>query len=237
MVKYGIKIDDNKVEIVRYSTVYTDEGIEELEETYLQITADDYERILGRYEPYPKKDVKFVGNLDDLKVVRGREMRTAVPIPLSLCKAEYLKRIEEEDERITYLDINGAPIQRGIIVGIVVGVQHRKTSTGKDYTIFRVFDGYGWGRLRLFGIKANPELFTGMFIRGFVRFGYMEFRTEEGEIRKAISLTLNDMPVIVQPKEYFVHKKFIDEVIMPRIESKEDEDIDESEEEEIETSC
>ena len=233
MVKYGIKIEDDKVEIVRYSTVYTDEGVEELEEIYLQIKADDYESILGRYEPYPKKDVRFVGNLDDLKVVKGQEMRTAVPIPLSLCRAKYLKRIDEDDERITYLDINGVPIQRGIIVGIVVGVQHKRTSTGKDYTIFRIFDGYGWGRLRLFGIKANPEVFTGMFIRGFVRFGAVEFRTEEGELRKAISLTLNDMPVIVQPKEYIVHKKFIDEVVLPRVapelieEEKEDEETEE----------
>ena len=80
MVKYGIKIEDDKVEIVRYSTVYTDEGVEELEETYLQVKADDYEQILGRYEPYPKKDVRFIGNLDDLRVVKGQEMRTAVPI-------------------------------------------------------------------------------------------------------------------------------------------------------------
>lgn len=55
MVKYGIKIEDDRVEIVRYSTVYTDEGVEELEEIYLQIKADDYESILGIYEPYPKK--------------------------------------------------------------------------------------------------------------------------------------------------------------------------------------
>ncbi|NPA63153.1 MAG: hypothetical protein GXN95_06355 [Methanococci archaeon] len=217
MVRYGIKIEEDKVEIVRYSTVYTDEGVENLEETYLLIRADDYERITGIFEPFPKKDITFVGNLDDLKVVKGQEMRTAVPIPLSICRAKYIKRIDEDDERITYLDINGVPIQKGIIVGIVVGVQHKKTSTGKDYTIFRIFDGYGWGRLRLFGIKANPEIFTGMFIRGFVRFGLVEFRNEEGELRKSISLTLSDMPVIVQPKEYLVHKKFIDEVVLPRV--------------------
>ncbi|WP_423792024.1 hypothetical protein ACPB8Q_04650 [Methanocaldococcus indicus] len=217
MAKYGIKIYEDGYEIVRYSTVYTDEGVEELEETYLKVSADDYESILGYYEPFPKKEFRFVGNLDDLKIVKGTEMRTSVPIPLSLCRGEYVKRIDEEDERITYLDIKGIPIQRGIITAIVVGIQHKKTTTGKDYTIFRVFDGYGWGRVRLFGIKANPDIYNGMFIRGFVRFGYMEFETEEGVKRKAITLSLNDLPVIVQPKEYIVHKKFVEEVIKPKL--------------------
>ncbi|ENN96737.1 hypothetical protein J422_00836 [Methanocaldococcus villosus KIN24-T80] len=233
-MRYEIKIDEEKVEIVRYSTVYTDEGIEEIEETYLLTTADDYESVLGKYEPFPKKDVTYLGNLEDLKLVRGTELRTSVPIPLSICRPKYLRRVEEDDERITYLEINSAPIQRGIIVGIVVGVQHGKTSSGKDYTIFRVFDGYGWGKLRLFGIKANPELYTGLFIRGFVRFGLIEFRDEKGELRKAISLTLNDLPVLVQPKEYIVHKKFVDSVILKGIkeESQDNEDY-EMENEEI----
>ncbi|ADG13430.1 conserved hypothetical protein [Methanocaldococcus infernus ME] len=220
-MRYEIKIDEYGYKIIRYSKVITDEGEEEIEEIYLERTADDYESILGVYEPFPKDmSLRYVGNLDDLKIAKGTEMRTSVPIPLSICKAKYLKKLEYEDERIVYLDINGAPIQRGIIVGIVVGVQHRKTSTGKDYTIFRVFDGYDWGRLRLFGIKADPELYTGLFIRGFVRFGYLEYGDEEEKV--GVSITLNDIPVIIQPKEYFVHKNFIDSSIIPRI--KEDTD-------------
>ncbi len=216
MVRYDIKIYEDGYEIVKYSEVYTDEGIEEIEETYLKITADDYEAILGTYEPFPKKEFRFIGNLEDLKIAKGTELRTSVPIPLSLCKEKFLKRIDDEDERITYLDIKGIPIQRAIITGIVVGLEHRTTSTGKDYTIFRVFDGYSWGRLRLFGIKANPEIYSGMFIRGFVRFGVMEYETEKGRHR-AISLSLNDMPVIVQPKEYIAQKIFVEDIVLPKI--------------------
>ncbi|WP_456471870.1 hypothetical protein [Methanocaldococcus sp.] len=221
-MKYEIKIDEDGFKIIRYSEIVTDEGVKEIEEVYLETTADDYETILGTYEPFPKDmNLRYIGNLDDLKIAKGTEMRTSVPIPLSICKAKYLKKIETEDEKIVYLDINGAPIQRGIIVGIVVGVQHRKTSTGKDYTIFRVFDGYDWGRLRLFGIKADPELYKGMFIRGFVRFGYLSYK-EEDEDKVGISLTLNDLPIIIQPKEYFVHKNFIDHSILPRVREQND---------------
>ena len=41
------------------------------------------------------------------------------------------------------------------------------------------------------------------------------------------------MPVIVQPKEYIIHKKFIDEVVLPRVapelleEEKEEEETEE----------
>ena len=140
MNKYEIQITENGVNLVRFEKVLTeDETTGELVEKeaskiVLNTPKEKYIEMLREYEPYPKSDrAKYIGSLSKVKLAKGKEMRSGVITPLFVVRKEFLKPLKDEDGSILYyLDVDGIPIQRAIVCGIVLEAEC-KTSRDGEY--------------------------------------------------------------------------------------------------------